>query len=178
MDAADGVLILGLLSMMAVSTSIYFLLKLDAARKESETRRRNGGIATYFLDDSDSEKRCEICFGKIGVESVAECGCGKIFHDACASPTEQCPYCGGSYGDMVSREPVRARCPVCGRFLKTSVCACGAVFPHRDGTFECSCGGKVDCGRPLCGKCGALYEKVRMCPDGKRKTSRKETESR
>lgn len=172
MDLTDTVNMLGIFSAVAILVSIALLARLNSVRKNVALKRPTGGIATYFLDDSDSEKKCAICFGKIGTNALSTCDCGKMFHDSCASPTGMCPYCGGPYSKMTVGEPKRARCPVCGRFLNESICSCGAVFPRRDGTLICSCGGSVDCSRPLCGKCGALYEKVEKHPErrGKHKT--------
>lgn len=165
----DEIILLGIFSMVAMVVSILLLSILNSIRKKVSSNRNSGGKATYFLDDSDSEKKCSICLGKIGTNAVAECRCGKLFHNSCAVPTAMCPYCGKSYTSMTTREPVRARCPVCGRFLGSSICACGAVFPRRDDTIICSCGNSVDCSRPLCGRCGALYEKVEKHPVKKRK---------
>ncbi|MDD2410131.1 MAG: hypothetical protein PHV81_00410 [Candidatus Methanomethylophilaceae archaeon] len=172
MDLADAVSLLGIFSALAVFVSIALLSRLISLRKNIASTRPAGGIATYFLDDSVSEKLCSICLGKIGLSPVSACGCGRIFHDGCASTLDRCPYCARPYGGMVVNEPERPRCPVCGRFLGGSICSCGAVFPKRDGTMECSCGNIVDCSRPLCGKCGSLYEKTKARPDrgGKNKT--------
>lgn len=163
---------LGIFSAVAIFISIILASRLNSMTKKAASKRPTGGIATYFLDDCDTEKKCAICLGKIGTAPVSRCKCGKIFHDSCASPTGKCPYCGGRYSDMKIDEPERARCPVCGRFLTGSVCSCGSVFPKRDGTILCSCGNRVDCSRPLCGRCGALYKKVRKYPEarGKNKT--------
>ena len=110
------------------------------------------------MDDGESEKICDICYGKIDEDPIAKCTCGKIFHDACAKPTGSCPYCGAGHGTMEVREPERSRCPVCGRFLKGSICPCGAVIPKSDDTFLCKCGNTVDSNKPVCRKCGAVYE--------------------
>lgn len=155
--------------MVAMIISIILLSILNSIRKKVSSKRHSSGKATYFLDDADSEKKCSICLGKIGTNAIAECPCGKLFHNSCAAPTKMCPYCGKSYANMITRDPARARCPVCGRFLSNSICACGAVFPRRDGTIVCSCGNSIDCSRPLCGRCGALYERVQKHPVKKRK---------
>ncbi|MGE0014754.1 MAG: hypothetical protein AB7S83_01005 [Candidatus Methanomethylophilaceae archaeon] len=172
MNLANAVYLLGIFSALAIFVSIALTSKLVSQRKNVASTRQNSGIATYFLDDSESEKLCSICLGRIGLLPVSTCGCGRIFHDSCASTLDGCPYCARPYGNMVVGEPERPRCPVCGRFLIGSICSCGAVFPKRDGTMECSCGNIVDCSRPLCGKCGLLYEKtnVRPCRGGKNKT--------
>lgn len=165
----DEIILLGIFSITAMIVSIILLSILNSIRKKVSSKHYSSGGGTYFLDDSDSEKKCAICLGKIGTNAIAECSCGKLFHDSCAAPTKICPYCGKSYVDMKTREPARARCPVCGRFLSDSICACGAIFPRRNGTIVCSCGNFVDCSRPLCGRCGALYEKVEKHPVKKRK---------
>jgi predicted amidophosphoribosyltransferase len=59
---------------------------------------------------------------------------------------------------MEIREPVLARCPTCGRPLKGGICSCGTVMPRKDNTFVCKCGNVVDAKRPVCKKCGAVYE--------------------
>ncbi|MDN5357358.1 MAG: hypothetical protein AB7D42_00655 [Candidatus Methanomethylophilaceae archaeon] len=169
MNPTNAISMLGIFSAVAILISIVLLARLNSVRKNVAFTRPTGGIATYFLDDSDSEKKCAICFGKIGTNNLSTCNCGKIFHDSCASPTGTCPYCGGCYSDMTVGTPKRARCPVCGRFLNESICSCGAVFPRRDGTLLCECGNSVDCSRPLCGNCGALYEKVEKHPRRKNK---------
>lgn len=117
---------------------------------------------TYFLDEGEDGKKCEICYGAINDDPVAKCKCGKIFHDACAKPTGACPYCKAEYSTMEVRDPIRSRCPVCGRFMKGNVCECGAVLPRKDDTFLCTCGNRVDANRPVCKKCGAVYESVKM----------------
>ncbi|HKM13992.1 MAG TPA: hypothetical protein VJY42_03660 [Candidatus Methanomethylophilaceae archaeon] len=165
----DEIIILGIFSMVAMVVTIVLLSLLDRMRKKVLSKHRSSGGGTYFLDDSDSEKKCAICLGRIKTDAVAVCPCGKLFHDSCAAPTKICPYCGKSYNHMKTREPKRARCPICGRFLSGSMCACGAIFPKRDDTIICSCGNTVDCSRPLCGRCGALYEKVEKQPIKKRK---------
>lgn len=165
----NDIILLGIFSMVAMVVSIVILSLLDSIRKKALSKHHSSGGGTYFLDDSDSEKKCAICLGQIKTEAVAECSCGKLFHDSCADPTKICPYCGKSYTTMKIREPNRVRCPVCGRFLSGGMCACGAIFAKRDDTIVCSCGNIVDCSRPLCGKCGALYEKVEKHPIKKRK---------
>ncbi len=172
MNLANTVYLLGIFSALAIFISMALQSRLVSKRKNIASTRSAGGIATYFLDDCESEKLCSVCLGRIGLLPVSTCGCGRIFHDGCASTMDACPYCARPYVDMKVSEPERPRCPVCGRFLFGSICSCGAAFPRRDGTMECSCGNIVDCSRPLCGKCGSLYEKVNVhpCRRGKNKT--------
>jgi predicted amidophosphoribosyltransferase len=59
---------------------------------------------------------------------------------------------------MVIRESARIWCPECGRPMKSGHCACGAVAPGKDNTFICKCGNVVDVDKPVCRKCGAVYE--------------------
>lgn len=155
--------LLGIFSAMAMSISIMLLLVLDRVKKKASSGSCFGEKATYFLDNSESEKRCSVCLGRLGAERIALCVCGKIAHDQCASLTENCPYCGYTYDSMIARPAVQAECPMCGLPLESSVCSCGVVLPRSDGTILCRCGNTVECSRPLCGRCGTLYEKTRKC---------------
>ncbi|MCL2333674.1 hypothetical protein [Candidatus Methanoplasma termitum] len=112
------------------------------------------------MDEKEDKKKCEICYGTIENDPIAICKkCGKTFHDACAKPTGACPYCNTKYEGMEIREPERTRCPICGRFIKGNMCPnCDAVIPIKDGTFVCKCGNTVDCDKPVCKNCGAVYE--------------------
>ena len=161
--------LLGIFSAMAMSISIIFLSILDSIKKKKSSKRDLGGKVTYFLDSSESEKRCSICLGRLGTGLIAVCGCGKISHDQCSSLTEMCPYCESPYEQMTVRPAVRAECPTCRLPLENSVCSCGMVLPRSDGTILCSCGNTVDCSRPLCGRCGTLYEKTVKYPAEGRK---------
>lgn len=125
-------------------------------------RTRSFAKTTKKLDEGEDEKKCDICLGIISEDPVAACKCGKLFHDACARPTGSCPYCGTPYEELEVRDPIRTRCPVCGRFIKGGVCVCGSMIPRLDNTFMCSCGNRVDASKPTCKRCGAAYEKVSM----------------
>lgn len=165
MDLGNTVFLLGMIILLVVVIAIVFVLqgyimsKYDINNKLLGKSRKE---STTFLDGGEDEMKCEICYGKIDSDPLAECTCGKIFHDACARPTGSCPYCGAAYEGMNVREPERVRCPVCGRFMKGSICECGAVIPKKDETFVCKCGNVVDSQKPVCKKCGAVYESVTM----------------
>jgi len=150
---------------LVVAIAIVFLLQgyLEARYNlRDKITGKSKKESTTFLDESEGEKKCEICYGVIDEDPIAKCTCGRIFHDACARPTGSCPYCAAPYEKMEVREPERSRCPVCGRFLKGNICSCGAVIPRRDDTFLCKCGNRVDVDKPVCRKCGAVYEAAMM----------------
>jgi hypothetical protein len=143
-------------------TSITVMRKMRKNRiRQSENNMRREKT-TYFLDEGDEKKPCEICLGAITDHGVAECVCGKVFHEACARPTGACPYCGCRFEEMRVRAPRRPRCPVCGRYVRGSICACGAVLPRSDNTFLCSCGNRVDTSSPVCSVCNATYARTVM----------------
>jgi len=101
---------------------------------------------------------CGICLGLVSKgDVIAECGCGQIFHDACAKPTGACPYCDSPYVGFKTESPDCVKCPSCGSDVVGNVCACGALV-NRGGTFVCGCGNVLDASDPVCGKCGARYE--------------------
>lgn len=166
MDLGNSVFALGMIILLVALIAIVLVVQGYVTSKYDLSTKLKGGkrteASTIFLDEGEDEKKCEICYGKIENAPLAECTCGKIFHDACANPTGSCPYCGTKYEDMIVREPERSRCPVCGRFLSGSICSCGAVIPRRDETFVCKCGNVVDSSKPVCKKCGAVYETVTM----------------
>jgi hypothetical protein len=165
MDLGNTVLSLGIVILLVAAIAIVFVLQGYLEARYGLRKRLTGRTkekSTTFLDEGEDEKKCEICYGKIDEDPLAKCPCGKIFHDACAKPTGSCPYCGAAYDKMEVREPERSRCPVCGRFLKGSICSCGAVIPKKDDTFRCRCGGIVDANKPVCRKCGAVYEITTM----------------
>ncbi len=165
MDLGNTVFLLGMIILLVVAIAIVVVLQGYMTSKydlKNKLKGRSGEKSTTFLDGGEDETKCEICYGKIGSDPLAECSCGKVFHDACARPTGSCPYCGKDYGTMEIREPERSRCPICGRFLSGSICDCGAVFPRKDETFICKCGNAVDSNKPVCKKCGAVYESVTM----------------
>jgi hypothetical protein len=153
------IILLVVLLAIAVVVQAYLTSKYDLGSKIKGKPRKK---STTFLDEGEDEKKCEICYGKIDNDPVAICSCGRIFHDACAKPTGSCPYCGTGYEGMIVREPERTRCPVCGRFMKGNICSCGAVIPKKDNTFTCKCGNVVDADKPVCRKCGAIYEPTVM----------------
>lgn len=165
MELADPIMSLGLIIVLIAVIAIVFYAQIRVTKKSDEDGALGLGGSrktTYFLDEGEDEKKCDICYGRIENEDVAVCRCGRLFHRACAEPTEICPYCNTGFKDMEVREPQRARCPVCGRFIKGSICECGAVLPRKDKTFLCSCGNRVDLGKPVCKKCGAVYENVTL----------------
>jgi hypothetical protein len=165
MDFGMSITVLAIVIMLVAVIAMVILIKVHLDSKHDLLSRSSGGTgkkSTYFLDEGEDEKKCDICYGKIDEDPVAKCTCGKMFHDACARPTGSCPYCGAQYAAMTVRDPERSRCPVCGRFVKGGICACGAVLPRRDGTFLCGCGARVDSGKPVCRKCGAIYESATM----------------
>ncbi|MDR0508954.1 MAG: hypothetical protein LBG63_03925, partial [Candidatus Methanoplasma sp.] len=161
METGDVIFSLGIITALVVLLATVLVIQGYIGAKYDVRNKllgRSKKESTTFLDEGEDEKKCDICYGKIDNDPVAMCFCGKIFHDACAKPTGSCPYCGGKYEDMDVREPERNRCPVCGRFLKGNICSCGAGIPRRDNTFICKCGNVVDADKPVCKKCGAVYE--------------------
>ncbi|MCL2510061.1 MAG: hypothetical protein FWF07_03170 [Methanomassiliicoccaceae archaeon] len=165
MGPDNTVLSLGIIILLVALLAITFVVHGYVGAKYNLRGKLTGQSrkeSTTFLDDGEDEKKCEICYGKIDKDPIAMCPCGKIFHEACAKPTGSCPYCGVRYEEMEVREPEMKRCPVCGRFLKGNICSCGAVIPKRDNTFICKCGGVVDVDKPVCRKCGAVYESAVM----------------
>ncbi|MDR1690468.1 MAG: hypothetical protein LBR42_01315 [Candidatus Methanoplasma sp.] len=165
MDIVNTIIPLAIVVLLVIAIAIVFIIQGYLEAKYNLRGRLTGKSkkkSTTFLDEGEDEKKCDICYGKIDADPIAKCACGKMFHDACAKPTGSCPYCGAGYGSMEVREPERTRCPVCGRFMKGSICDCGAVIPKKDETFVCKCGGTVDTDKPVCKKCGAVYESVTM----------------
>ncbi|MCL2711772.1 MAG: hypothetical protein FWD37_00645 [Methanomassiliicoccaceae archaeon] len=101
---------------------------------------------------------CSICFGVFSKgDTIAKCKCGEMFHDACAQPTEKCPYCGCPYDEFTRDVPEYVQCPACGNDVVGDVCTCGAVV-NRDGVFTCSCGSPLDVNDPICRRCGTEYD--------------------
>lgn len=165
MELSQIIFSLGIIILLIAVVAILMYMQIRSTsilRMKRKLNEKNGLDSTYYLDEGEDEKRCEICYGAIGDEPLAVCKCGKKFHDACAQPTVICPYCNSQYSEMEIRNPIRARCPVCGRFVTGSICECGAVLPRKDNTFLCSCGNRVDVKNPTCRKCGAVYETVTM----------------
>lgn len=165
MELENPVLALGLIVILLGVIAIIFYIQVSITSKlkiKSLLNKKGARGTTYFLDEGEDEKKCDICYGKIENEELAVCKCGRLFHRACAEPTGSCPYCGTPFSEMGVREPQKARCPVCGRFVTGSICECGAVLPRKDNTFLCSCGNRVDVNKPVCRKCGAVYESVTM----------------
>ncbi len=165
MDLIKVLSYLGLIIILLGVITIVMYLQIRTANK-MKLRKKNfqnrSTKTTYFLDEGEDNKKCEICYGEINNEDVAVCKCGKIFHKACAEPTNTCPYCSTTFDQMDVRQPERTRCPICGRYVKGNICECGAVLPRKDNTFLCSCGNRVDVNKPVCKKCGAVYEIVTM----------------
>jgi hypothetical protein len=165
MDIGDNLFSLGMIMMLVIAIAIIFVLRAylrasEELKKTPEGKREKK--ITKFLDEGEDKRDCEICYGKIEWNPVAVCECKKVFHDACARPTGSCPYCNKPYATMTVRAPERTRCPVCGDFLSSNICKCGAVIPKKDGSFLCKCGGSVDRDKPVCRKCGAVYNNAIM----------------
>ncbi|MDR2698860.1 MAG: hypothetical protein LBB30_04210 [Candidatus Methanoplasma sp.] len=161
MDFANTVFTLGIIILLVIAIAIAFVIQGYAESRYNLRGKITGKSekkSTTFLDEGEDEKKCEICYGQIGSDPLAECSCGRVFHDACARPTGSCPYCAAPYGEMEVREPEKRRCPACGRFLSGNSCSCGAVIPGKDNTFVCGCGNIVDADKPVCKRCGAVYE--------------------
>jgi len=161
MDLANTVIALGIILMLVILIAIVFLAQgyLEARYGlRDKLKGKSRKESTTFLDEGEDEKKCDICYGAIENDPLATCKCGKIFHEACARPTEKCPYCGVRFEEMEIREPAGAACPVCGKRLKGGHCSCGAAMPRKDNTFVCKCGNIVDGNKPVCKKCGAAYE--------------------
>ena len=162
MDLANTIFTLGIILMLVILVAIVFLFQgYIFARYEVKQKLigRPKKESTTFLDEGEDEKKCDICYGTINNDPIANCPCGKIFHEACARPTGTCPYCGVRFENMEIREPVMARCPTCGRPMKGGICSsCGTAMPRKDNTFVCKCGNIVDAKKPICKKCGAVYE--------------------
>jgi len=126
--------------------------------RSSIAEKKENDAPTCFFDPSEVDGCCDICFGEVErMLFVRECTCGRIFHDECASMTDECPYCHTPYRDMGMRRVRRMDCPRCGRPLKDSICRCGAVLPKGDGTFMCSCGNIMHMGSGECRICGSRY---------------------
>jgi len=136
---------------IAVIISIYFLL----GKVKKGTRKSISGRPRKRPAGKDV---CGICLGPVSRgDVIAECGCGQVFHDACAKPTGACPYCDSSYDRFKIETPDFVKCPSCGSDVVGNVCSCGALV-NRGGTFVCGCGNTLDASDPVCGKCGAEYE--------------------
>jgi hypothetical protein len=165
MELGDGVFALAIIILLVILLAIAVVAQGYLGAKynlRDKLKGKSGEKSTTFLDEGEDEKKCEICYGKIDNDPIAICKCGKIFHDVCAKPTGSCPYCGAQYESMEIRQPERNRCPVCGKFMKGNICSCGAVIPRKDNTFVCKCGNVVDADKPVCKKCGAVYETTTM----------------
>jgi hypothetical protein len=163
MEFGSTILNLAIVIGLVVLLIVALILHQFVIQKKNEKFGKGGESKekpTIILDEKEDKKKCEICYGAIEDDPVAICGkCGRIFHDACAKPTGACPYCNTKYDEMEVREPERTRCPICGRFIKGNICPdCDAVVPIKDGTFTCKCGNTVDCDKPVCKVCGAVYE--------------------
>jgi len=154
---------LGIIILLVALLAIVFVFqgylgaKMDIRNKLSGLTREK---PTKFLDDDEGGLKCEICYGAMEGNLLAECKCGKIFHEACARPTGSCPYCGEKFENMRIREPTKRMCPVCHQYFTGTRCPCGTVAPKKDGTFVCKCGNIVDWDKPVCKKCGAVYEQM------------------
>lgn len=158
-DAMIPKIVLGIISALAVIVSIRLLHRLPENKERDSKMSRICGRATYFLDDSESEKTCSICLGRIGISEIILCKCNRVSHRDCVSLMDICPYCGRPYRMHTARMSRTARCPVCGREVTCSLCECGTVLPKADGSILCSCGNKFDGRRIICDRCGTIYGK-------------------
>lgn len=159
--------------MLALSAVILFPISAAAMGKLRKERRfleksygekKIARKSTKLLEEGSIDSVCGICFGDIEEGAVAECSCGRSFHDSCAEPTSKCPYCGSPYGQMLIREAKAARCHFCGKRMTTDICSCGTVCPFEDGTFTCACGAVMHMSLASCPECGARYEAVMAVP--------------
>jgi len=148
---ADVAAVVSAAGFLAVSVAILFML----GRIRRGTRKSISGRPRKRPAGKDV---CGICLGTVSKgDIIARCGCGQIFHDACAKPTDTCPYCGRSYNEFTIETPHCVKCPSCGSDVVGNVCECGALV-NRGGTFICGCGNTLDASDPVCGRCGAKYE--------------------
>lgn len=150
---------LGIIFVLAVTVSIKLFRQSPKYPENPFKITRTGGRATYFLDDSESEKTCSICLGRIGISEIVLCGCMRVSHSECVSLMEVCPYCDSPYRMHTARPSKAARCPVCRRAVTHSLCECGTVLPKADGSILCSCGNRFDGRKAICGMCGNVYGK-------------------
>ena len=163
MDLGNTVIMLGIIALLVMAIAIVFVL-YDYSRPAYDIRKiklgKVKGEPTIILDEKEDVYKCDICYGNIDDDEVTKCLCGKVFHRACAKPTEFCPYCQIPFEKMDTRSPEVTRCPDprCRKPIKGSVCTCGMAAPRRDGTLICTCGENVDAAKPVCKKCGAVYE--------------------
>lgn len=128
----------------------------------SKVTRRKKARSTFFADINDSDDRCDICFGRFGIDGeVTQCSCGKVFHPECVGMTEECPYCHESPSSMTVRPVKRPTCPQCGKKMDSDICSCGAILPRMDGTFQCICGHTMHIDSARCPQCGTGFMPVR-----------------
>ena len=155
---------LPLASLVATAASLVMLrvgLKAGMERKNwlmSSERKRE------MLGDFEGTALCDICYGAIGDCSVAKCGCGKTFHEACARPTGTCPYCGAAFSEMEVRHARIPLCPRCSGQARDGFCRECHISLIRGGMFRCTCGRDVDARRAICGGCGARYKRTSITP--------------
>jgi len=143
---------------MAAAAAVIILGTFLTLRSIKKGTRRSISKRPRRKPAARKEDACGICLGPVSKDDmIARCGCGRTFHDACARPTDSCPYCGCHYNDLTIESPQCVRCPSCGSDVVGSVCGCGAVV-NRDGTFMCRCGNVLDTSDPVCGRCGTEYE--------------------
>lgn len=163
MDLGNTVFILGIIILLVIAIAIALVLQGYSGSKYGYLKKLKGKPmrkSTIILDEKEDTDKCEICYGAIDDDSIAKCPCGRVFHEACARPTGSCPYCNAPYAAMDTRGPEVTVCPICGRPLKGNICSCGAVTPSEDYTIVCGCGAVIDADKPVCKKCGAVYEFV------------------
>lgn len=111
-----------------------------------------------FPEEGEDARLCDLCHGRLGLEDIAVCSCGKRFHTDCIGQ-ETCPGCGNDLRHMHIRTPNAMSCPICLEPMDDGFCwRCGITVPRADGTFHCpDCGGMVMTAHPVCRKCGAKY---------------------
>jgi len=165
MDLGNTIFNLGMIILLVILIAIVLLFQGYLGAKYNLRGKLTGMGAkksTTFLDEKEDNKKCDICYGMIEGYPMAVCTCGKLFHAACAEPTGSCPYCKAKYEKMTIRSPERTQCPRCGELLRGNTCTCGAVIPGPNKTFACKCGNLVDVDKPVCKKCGAVYESATL----------------
>jgi hypothetical protein len=152
--------ILALISILTMVLFFYAIRTIEHYDHNISNTRDDkiiGKKSTYFLDNTETDKQCEICFGRVNDEPILECSCGRFFHVSCAKLTKECPYCKGPYSDMRDRAATIIRCPSCGKLVIDNICTCGTVLPNKDNSFKCICGSQMDTSKTECPKCGAEY---------------------
>lgn len=156
--------LLGIISLLAIIVSIRLFDRPPVHDERNTKKSPNCGKPTYFLDDSESEKICSICLGRLGDSEIAICECGKFSHKECAFSMDCCPYCDEPFMNSTVRRTKIVLCPECGSAMGCGVCECGAAFPKEDHMLHCACGNVFDSRRAVCDRCGGVYRSGRLRP--------------